>query len=219
MTRTDIAEYLVYLAKQSGLPDDGLTDHVDRCIDMGLAEFWTARNWSFRTEPYSLSISSESETYDLPSNFDGVRTIREQDSLEGASLKYYTKEAFDNLVAKPTTYGSTYPRIYTIYHDASAQGWKVKFFPVPETGHTMLMDIFVTVPSDVEEIPSGATAALLAIIAKYLYKIGSPERLYATRGAEEEINAAQRNDSPFKGNIDRIEDDTDTQIYVGRPWL
>ena len=222
MTNTEILNYFTFLAKQAGLPDDGLDDHLDNCITLGLSDFWNARPWSFRSEPYSLDITEEAEQYKLPANFAGVRTVREHDSLEGNDLGYKIKEEFDHIVAHPTQYPSTYPQIYTIYFDnsqAASQRYYIKLFPVPESGHTMLIDMLTDTPSNVSAVPTKGLSALLASIAKFIPKIGTVERRAAMIDARQEIVELEREDSPFMGKLYKVFDDTDTQLKVTKPWI
>ena len=222
MTNAEILSYFTFLAKQADLPPDGLDDHLDNCITLGLSDFWNARPWSFRSEPYELNITSEAEQYVLPKNFAGARSVREQDSLEGNDLGYKIKEEFDHIVAHPTAYPSTYPQIYTIYFDNSqtaSQKYYMKFFPVPESGHTMLIDMLTDTPSKISSVPTRGLSALLASIAKYIPKIGSIARREAGFDAEKEIIKLEREDSPFMGKLYKVFDDTDTQLRVTRPWI
>jgi hypothetical protein len=216
-----VKDYFKFLAKQSGLPDEGLEEHVNRCITLGVGDFWNARAWSFRGEPYSLAITAEAEAYVLPDRFVGLRTVREQDSLEGNDLIYKPKEEFDHLVAKPMAYPSTYPEIYTVYYSSKTgeEHWYIKFFPVPATGYTMLIDMLTDEPGNPEAIPEQFNSGMIASISKYMEKLGTQARIAAFEYYEKEILKLERTDGPFMGRLFKMMDDTDTQIRVERPWI
>lgn len=222
MNKTNLVKYLTFLAKQSKLPDDGLADHVDFCIELGSQSLWNARPWSFRSEPFPLNITSEDESYELPESFAGVRSVREQESLEGEGLRYKPKEEFDSFVPKPLTYPSIYPQIYTVFQDnsvAGAQKFFIKFFPVPVSGYTMLIDMLTDSPGDVEIFPTKATAALIAHCGQFIPKFGTADRRAAMVDAANETIKLEREDSPFMGRLFKFFDDTDFEFRLARPWI
>jgi hypothetical protein len=220
MTHAELKGYLQALAKQSGFPDDGLSDFVDGAITFGVKVLWNARFWTFRVQPYTLSISSEAEEYQLADGVVGIRSAREQESLIGNKLAYRTKDEYDFDVPRGTAFASTFPRIYTLsWHDDDKRLY-AKFFPTPESGHSILFDAFYNEPkSGVEGIPDLATDALLSCCEQFLYKIGTAERVSARRQTMEAILELERRDKPYGGMPFKILDDTSTYIEAGRPWL
>lgn len=220
MTHDEVKGYLTGLAKQSGFPDDGLSDFVDGAIMLGVKVLWNARFWTFRVQPYTLSITSEAEEYKLADGVVGIRSAREQESLTGGQLRYRTKDEFDYEVPHSTSLGSTFPRLYTLsWHDDDKRLY-AKFFPTPESGMSILFDAFYNAPaSGVTGVPDLATDALLSSCEQFLYKIGTPERVSARQQTQTAILELERRDKPYGGQPFKVFDDTDSFLEVRRPWL
>lgn len=220
MSSSEAIDYLYRLARHSGMVDEGeLKDWAGDCLRLGLRDFWGASEWSFRTYEYNLVISSELDDHELPNDFSGVVTVKEKDSLEGQELTYYPKAEFDKIVPKPLAYSSTYPQIYTLWHDKSNQKWYARFFPTPESGHTIVMEIVSKPPQEMSAIGEEFVGGILAMAQKYMYPLNNVARLQAWEEARREIKRLEVVDSPFQGKNFRMFDDTDTEVMVSRPWL
>lgn len=204
MTRSKLKNDLTYLARAAGLPTDDLSDHVDFCIDQGLADFWNAHGWSWRTRPYTLSISATAEQYQLTgaSDFAGVQTIRQKSSQHGGEIVFLAKEMYDRKFPHPTSFNAGYQRFATAYYNGTDKQWYMKFMPAPEAGYTVYMDIY-TKAGSVEGVPEGFTSGLKISIDKYLYPLAA-QRLAADEKYTNEVNRLINTDSPFQGLLVEI---------------
>jgi hypothetical protein len=203
MTKERLAEDLAYLANQAKMNVDGLTEHINFCIENGLSDFWNCYGWSWRTRPYSLSITTEAEQYVLPDDFAGIRTVRQKTSTYGGEVVYMAKEQFDREYPKATDYTSGYPQLCTTYYDKDNEAWYIKFMRVPEVGTTVYIDMYTTT-SAIEDVPDGFESGLMASVEKYLYPLGSAERFSAQKNYREEVSRLKATDSPFRGHLTQM---------------
>lgn len=218
MTNTEGISYLYRLALHSGITDNGeLKSWAEDCLRLGIRDFWGASEWSFRTYEYDLAIASETDDYALPADFAGVTTVKEKDSLQGRELTYYPKAHFDRLVPKPLASPATYSQIYTIWYDKNDEKNYIRFFPPPETGHTIVMEIVSKPPADLKEIDEAYVGGVFAQAQKYMYPLHKG-RLQAWAEARMEIKRLEITDSPHQGKPFIIFDDTDIGVEVARPW-
>lgn len=214
MDRKEIKDHLTYLAKQSGMDMTGIDAHLSSSINLGLAEFWNAYNWSFRSKSLSLDTSTPAESYDLPSWFNAIILGKEQQSQRGTPITFISKAKFDRAVPRPTEDQSGYPQFGTVYHDDGT--WKIQFYPVPDVP-TVELELEVALNGDVEKVPDKYLSGLMATIEKRLYPIGRL-RIAAIGAARAEIKELELIDEPFSGAPDRLLDETDTAIIFTRPW-
>lgn len=219
MTTQQVKDYLRHLALASGFKASGIDPFLDSCIQIGLNEFWNAKGWSFRASAYTLSITAEQEDYELPGQFAGFRSARQQDSLEGGELTYLRKNDFDVRFPRPTHASSGYPQVFTAWRDRPNGPYKVKFFPVPQTGYSILFEMYTIAPNGAQDVPAGFEGGLMRCIEKYMYKVGTPERAMAIRDATDEINRLEVVDGPFKGAMTQMYDDTYQQVETERLWI
>ena len=203
MTRTDLKTELLFLAQQSGIVSDNLDTHVEYCINRGLASFWNAHGWTWSTRPYTLSITSEAESYALPDDFRGIRTVRHKDSDYGGAIIYVPKERFDREIPYPTASSSDRPVACTVYTDRKAKKNYIQFFPVPEAADTIYIEMYTT-DGDVDSVPQGFESGLQLDIERFLYQLGTPARFDAQRSFHDELKRMIRLDGPFKGNLIEI---------------
>lgn len=221
MTRSKAKAYLMNMSRVSGIKFDDVTDLdalVDTAIDLGLSELWNARSWSWRTKTTSIDTSTSAVSYDLPSDFDGVKSVKEDTSLTGQPMFYLPKEEFDAHFPRPGAYGSDYPSHYTIWYEEDENRWKIAFFPLPSISNIDIV-IFTTAPGAIDNIPGKAQGALLVCMEQYLYPSATTERKRAAEAYGEKLKQLETADSPFKGDIYKIHDDTDTNIRRYRPWI
>lgn len=218
MNNNDVLDYLEMLATASGMVHTNLRGLCEKCLHMGLKDFWGASEWSFKTYEHNLAITTSVDDYALPQDFAGFVTVKEKDSLEGQELLYYPKAEFDRLVPNPTAYPSTYPQIFTVWYDKSQQLSYIRFYPMPEAGHTIVIEIVTRTPTNMGEIEERFVSGVIACAQKYLYPLGKAERLQAWAEAREEIKRLEIIDSPYQTKAYRFFDDTDTQITITRPW-
>lgn len=203
MTHAELKKDLIYLAKASGLDAPDLDDHVVFCIARGLADFWNACSWSWRTRSEELAITAEQEDYELPGDFSGVRTVRQKDSEHGGPIEFYTKEEFDRDYPAPTSYDAGYPIICTAYKNTTDGKWYIKFIRTPESGTIIYLDMYTTQGS-VEGVPAGYESGLLASVEKYLYKLGTAARSNAWMQYDIEVKRLERTDTAFRGHLTRL---------------
>lgn len=162
---------------------DQVDAYVNRCIIQGLKDFWTAWSWRFRAKTYELAITSQDESYTLPTDFDGMLTIREKNSGTGLRLQFLPKEDFDRAVPKETLLTSGDPEFYTVFFDGTAK--KISFSRRP-SDQTLYLYYNATPPAAVEKVPDYAQACLESYIAKHVYPHGHPGRRDAIIEAENE---------------------------------
>ncbi len=219
MSNQEAIDYLYRLALHSGIKDNGeLKSWATDCLTLGIKDFWGASEWSFRTYEYDLVISSETDDHVLPNDFAGVVTAKEKDSLGGQELTYYPKAQFDKIVPKPTAYSSTYPQIFTLWYDKNNSKWYARFFPIPESGHTIVMEVVSKPPANLAEIAEEFVGGVLANAQKFMYPLNNNSRLQAWAEARSEIKRLEIIDSPFQGKAFQMFDDTDVDVRVSRPW-
>jgi hypothetical protein len=211
--------HFMYLAGQSGLEQAGLSEHVDRAIGFGLNAFWNAKPWSFRSTEYSMTITTVAESYDLPTNFAGIRTLRETASQTGGGLVYWPIEEFDRKIPRPTEHQAGYVQIFSMFYNNNDDTWKVKFFPVPSSGTVIKMLILTKNPDSIEKVPEKFNHALAASIERFLYKPGSQARSDAINEYALELQKAEVSDRVHMARLVQRQDDTDQRIIIDRPWL
>lgn len=218
MTKEQIRQYFKYLAKQAGLPDDGLDEHINGVIDMGLTSFCNKRAWDFLSKQYEMTTTS-SESHSLPTDFAGVRTVKERTSTEGFNLLYLPLEEFNYYIPQSTSIGEGNPRAFTVYYDSNAGRWKAKFAPKATSGITIYWDYIMKTPGNVDIVPETHVDGLLKAIGSHLYKVGTQERLAAIAEYEAEIERLERRDHIYKGAPFRVFDVTDNTYETGWPWM
>jgi len=217
MTKSSIKKYFVNLAKASSITFDDLDAHIDRCIELGLARFWGAKNWTFRMKSAEITTSTEAEAYDLPEDFSKYVTAREKGSYSGGWIRHMSKTQFDAVFPKPTAHTSNYPIACTTYKDTGDDVWKIQFMPIPSVSPVYVFYLS-TKASSVVAIPDDFISGLLLAIESYLYPIGN-QRIAALQLYQEELKRLEVNDSRYAGDIFKILDDTDVQMKVTRPWI
>lgn len=200
MQRDDLEQDLMYLAKQSGLDQVDLDTHVQFCINRGINDFWNSYGWTWATRDYELEITSEDERYELPSDFQAVRTVRQKASYYGGPVTYLSKEQFDREFPKPTAWIAGYPQVCTVYGDRKDEKQYIKFARVPESSTTIYIDMYTTAGS-VEAVPEGFGSGLILSIEKYLYKVGTNARFQAQQIYDVEVRRLHAVDSQYRGHI------------------
>lgn len=216
MTNEGLKEYLSYFARTNNMPAEGMDQHLDRCIELGLAEFWGWWWWSFRLKDYELTTSTEAERYVLDDDFDAVNSVREKASLHGGGLRYVTKSEFDRVLAHSTSHPSEKPVMYTIYKDGDK--WYVKLYPVPSVS-PMYISFYRIAPGNIDEIPNKFLGGLTSTVLKYFSKPGSRERKAALEEQLIMCLKLQTIDKPIGSLPDRILDDTDTAVRSSAFWI
>ncbi len=216
MTNDDLTKYLSYFAKAQNMPVEGMDAHLDRCVQLGLAEFWGWWWWSFRLKDYTLTTSTEAERYELDDDFDGVNSVREKASLHGGSLRYVTKTEFDRILAHSTSHPSERPVLYTIYKDD--EKWYIKLYPVPNVT-PMYISFYRKSPGNIDTIPDKFLGALTACVMKYFAPPGSMERWSAQQEQLSLLQKLQTIDKPIGSLPDRILDESDTAIRSSQYWI
>ena len=145
MTRKELLEYFKYAGQAYKLPSDGLAEHIKRCITLGLADFWSAQAWSFRTKAIELTTLAGTEDHVLPNNFERVLYAREKTTQEGQKLIFYPMGEFMRLVPSATAHSQSAPVMFTVYYDSDVQKHKAKFYPVPASGTIVYMEILIKI--------------------------------------------------------------------------
>jgi len=223
LTYGEIKSSLTQQAAVSGIKDgDGvdIDKLVEGAISVGLLEFWKSREWSFRKRSYTLSITSATETYDLPEDFGGIITIREKASLNGMSIRFYLYEEFCERFPHPNGDPAGYPQFFTVYRDrADNHKWKARFYPMPEAGMSLYLDYLSDTVTSVSEVPNDYSPGLIEVCLKYLLPPGSTVRWSQENHIEQILDRLFREDAAFHGAQYRFGDDTDQAIGRYRPWM
>lgn len=204
------------LAIQGDLSPTDQAVMVDDAIGLGLDDFWHAKKWRFRHAERILTITSEEDGYALPKDVTAVSNVREQASLDGGSMLFMAKDEFDAKIPSPSARPSGYPHMWTLYMDGDIL-W-VKFFPRP-TVDAIYYDALLDTPANMVTIPNIASAALIATIGKYLYKLGTWEYRESISVAESEIAKLEVEQNVFAGEQFKMLDSTDRQTSGRIPWF
>lgn len=167
---------------------DNIDAYVNRAIQAGLQDFWSAWQWPFKSKTYELSITAQSEYYALPDDFDSMISVREKNSNTGLKVFYKSKSEFDLLVPKETVDSAGNPEMYTVYWDGNNK--RISFYPRP-TNQTLYLYYNTTPPASVEKVPEIGQACLESFIAKHVYPHGHPGRRDALIEAENEMKKLQ----------------------------
>jgi hypothetical protein len=216
MTSDEIKEYLTNLLVVSGSPTVNISDYLENVIKIGLTDFWNADTWAFRLRVKTLTISSSTTEYDLPTDFGMLSDIREKTSILGKQLIPMSKESFDKEFPRLDAFTEGTPKAFTIYY--SDQKPKIKFFPMP-TAMTLYVDYYSSTPIDVQRVPDDMVGGLLAAVERYLHPVGSPARLAAMTYYSEELKRMRRKGG-FLGNLPTyMPDMTDVQMGRHIPWV
>lgn len=171
MTESDMSKHVsVMLTADKIVPTD-MSEHADRAVALGMAEFWGAHNWTFRRSEDELSIDSSAEVYDLPDDFDSIVDIREKDSNRGFKMQRYTKERFDQMIPKLSAHNPGNPQIFAIFRDADLK-MKITFFPQPSASTTFYVGYHLKIPSALSSIPDKMHGGVLAFALKNAYPPG-----------------------------------------------
>ena len=219
MDKVTLKKELLYLARQTGLEEDDLGAHVEFVIQTGLAAFWAAHGWTWTTRPYELVCEAEAESYLLPNDFAGVRTLREKASSYGGSILFVNKERFDCEVPKPTALTAGNSKVATVFFDRAKKRWYFQAYPVPDAGMSIYIEMYTTTGS-VEVVPDSMLDGLMDSCERIMYKAGSRERYFAKQNYNLTLKRLKREDGPFRGNLIEIITDAPgaTGSDAGMEW-
>lgn len=215
MDHNTIKDYFKYLAKQAGLPDSGLDDHIDDIITMGTHTFCGQGSWSFLQRSHKMTITADDEQ-DLPDWCQGFSSAREKTTTAGNSINYLPKEEFHDKYPSYEAYSVGNPVEMTVYKDEGV--WKAKFLPKVTTGVVIYWDLLQASVTP-EAVPNTHLDGLLSSIGMHLYKIGTPERMAAMEQHLIILQRVERVDSPFMGDYYRFKDSSDAPRKANRFWV
>lgn len=196
-----------------GLSTSEMGDFVTMAVDNARVELWSAKPWTFRERQYSQVISSEQDAYELPDDFEAIKTSRENESLYGSAITFKSKDEFDNLVPNLSGWTSGIPQLYTVYSGTTNNKKYIQFYPRP-TITPLYLNILVSAPSDVSQFPDKARAALIAVAEKYLFVPGTAQAVHAYGLAEAEIAKLEIEDSLYVESLWRFKDETDERANI-----
>ena len=217
MTEKKILSHFINMLSVGDLAIDDVSAHVKRAITMGIEDLWSSWDWTFKSKEITLSITSQADTHDLPSDFESFKSFREQASLEGRGLAYKIKEQFDREVPKPSAFTGGEPQMFTVFYDNTTRLWKISLFPSPSS-LTLYGTILITPPNDVGSLPKRATAALIPTIAKYALPYGHPGQAAAVQTSEFEIEKLKRLDHADTSMLQVMLDGTGDTTEVNLEW-
>ena len=202
MNTKDYKDYFTSLLNVAGIEMANPELHVGLVVKLGLKDFWGAGNWRFKEYEYSLALTTGDEVYDLPEDFAGFRSFREEGSAQGLKLHYIPYERFQAETPKLSQYAVGKPEAFTVFRDAADNNkWKIKFRPAPET-ITLYCGLVKDTGNDCSEVPDHLQSCLEAFIAKKIYPHGTPQRRAAQEEALLELRRCEVIDNPDKSSID-----------------
>ena len=219
MTLDEIKDHLEAIAKADALPIEDLGEHAKRSALLGLQEVWGAHDWNFRCVDVNFTLTSSADSYDLPDNFDQMRSIREQGSSTGQALAYYIKDDFDALLPKPSAMSTGTPVAYTVFQDGDDSTWKVSFLPKPSGAMTLPMTYLAKAPSDTSNMPTKFHGGVMAFGAKHLYPYSHLGRKQAYGEAKSELADLKRIDQLNVGRVTEMPDETDQGFKAKYEWV
>ena len=168
-TREEYKTYYAGLLAASNI-DVGVNkdSYVNGAIDAGIKQFWGANNWTFKEAYDPLVLGSSAESYDVPDDFEGIKSARETTSNRGLRLRYIPKEKYDSILPKLSTITATNPVYWTMYTDGSSKRKKIQFLP-QSTAQTIEIIYLRTTPEEPTQIPDKFQSGLMAAIAWHIY--------------------------------------------------
>ena len=213
-----LKKYFATEAKLAGLESAQLDERIDAAIEIGLADFWGYWDWKFKLRLDTFTVSTTADSYNLPLQFGGLKSIRETTSTNGQKLWFLEKEEFDRLVPKPSAWTSGTPQYYTLTFDINSPGPKISFYPRPSGSMTFQLLMYQNTPGSVQDIPPEFAGGLVSVIAKYVYPIGSEGRARAELEAFHRLEKLKTQDKQNKGKIFRFTS-ADDEPERTLPWV
>ena len=217
MTFDEIKDHLEAMGKADSLAFPDMTAHVARSARLGLNGFWGAHDWTFRCDSVELSLTSSAESYELPENFDQVRSIREKTTNSGLNLTYYIKNDFDMLLPKPGAVSTGTPAAFTIFRDNNK--WYVSFLPKPSGAITLYLDFTMTPPSGLDPIPEKFHDGVLAWAFKNFFPFSHRSRPQAYVEARTELERLEKIDQLNVGRLTHFPDGTEEALDFQYSWV
>lgn len=191
---------------------------VSHSIDAGLRQFWGMWNWTFKEAEYKLTISEGKDSYDLPSDFEAIKTITEKSTNQGAKLIYMPKEEFDRMIPRQATFQSNTPQAFTIFGNSpTSSRKKISFFPQP-TSDTLYLLYLKTTPTEPDVIPDKFQCGAEAFMTVRMYQHGKQARRDAYIEAREEFKRLVQTDKYDQSNPTKYMDETDVVLYSNPPY-
>ena len=219
MTQEQLEEYLGLRLSQLGaatnLQPAEYKVLIRRAIEIGLDDFWHAGDWTFKQRRHAFTVSTTTNLYDLPDDFEGMVGVTDETNEGGGELIYLSNEDFKLAFPDPDYSSSSSPQVFTIYENEGVR--RISFYPPPSAG-TYYLEMHTKVPNNVGAIPARATAALVAVIEKYLVPIGSMARQAAEGNAMNELNKLANRDTFYAGNQTRVRDYSEYNVFPWRDW-
>lgn len=216
-TNEDYIRYFTNVVRAAKIELDSVQEYVSDAVNSGRNRFWGANNWTFKQRVATLSLDTSAESYDLPQDFQGMKTLREQNSNSGLRLKYFPREEFDRMVPKLSAFQTGYPQIYTIFGATSGQR-KIRFYPQP-TAQDLDMLYYCLAPTDTSAIPDSHQSGVKAAIAVDIYLPGMRGFESAYNEFIAEIKRLQIVDKSDMSDYTKYQDDTDRTITETLPWF
>lgn len=141
VTKQSLHDYLKDRAKLDGLPDVVGDPMINKCIELGGAEFWTA-DWEFAKVHDSFSLTVGQSDYQLNTaatldiSIDSVCGVKRMTADDhGRYLRIMTENEFDELYPYPESYANGNPKSCKIYKN-SGNLW-LALYPPPDAADTL----------------------------------------------------------------------------------
>jgi hypothetical protein len=217
MTDQDIKDYFVRLmvATKTFSAKDA-TGIVDMALQAGKRDFSNSHNWTFRQKSDTVTTTAAQETVDLPTDFDGMLSVRERTTTDGRKLIELPADEYDRQIPYSADLTNDTPKYYKAAYDVNSGIWQLFLYPTPNAA----ISLYITyLTSNVDNIPEKFLPALLSCIAKYIVLPGSKEHWSATNTANAEMARLIPMDTPSQSGISRmLEEEEATQPRSQRWW-
>lgn len=215
-TAVNYATNLLSLEKIEPSDRDG---YIGSAIKLAMVTLWSAWDWSFKFKDTTLSITTSVESYDLPDDFAGIRTIRERTTTSGARLFYLPKEEFDRLIPNQTVIAEGTPQYFTIFRDNENDIWKISFFPRPGSAMTLYIDYATVSLSNIDTLPEVAEPAFWACFKNELYPASHVGKNTAMIEKRTEIEELKKHDKVDASRFVVMLDESATPSVQSWTWL
>lgn len=194
-----------------------IDEYATRAVESGLQRFWGASDWSFKQVTDTLVISTSSDYYELPTDFDSMVTLREETSQSGLKLDYMSKEEFDSFVPKQSVWESNSPYRYTIFN-TDLNKKVISIYPRP-SALTLYMLYLKTTPNDTLNIPDKFQTGVEAAIALSIFLPNNPSRSLAYSEFRAEVKRLEVQDKQDQSRYrEMFLEDSEQKSQQSRWW-
>lgn len=216
MTHAQLVKMLIAQVKMVSPDVHDVDDVVNGAISLGITDVWYSFPWTFTCDEKTLTVSSSSESYDLPKDLGAILSVREDGSLRDRSPVYIKKEEFDFRVPRTDVLTTGSPDIWTVFYDNGQ--YKISFLPQPDAGTVFKIYGQTKPPDTLDGVAPKAHAAVKAACAKHLFPSGTNEYSAAFYQFTKEVQRLQLSDLVNRPAHTQMYIDNLDETRVFRPW-